>query len=99
MNLQLRDRALTAVTNCYQLSVDLDTGIASLRNEAGKPLFEFPLDVQVRLTGETDTFNAVDSIKSGLESSPHFSAVNISSAKLDRKGKRVQFEIRMKRVN
>jgi hypothetical protein len=51
----------------------------------------------VQITGETDTFNTVDSIKKGLEPSPYFSEVTISSANLDRSGKRVQFEMRLKR--
>jgi Tfp pilus assembly protein PilN len=51
----------------------------------------------VRVSGKTDTFNTVDSIKSGLESSRYFSGVTISSANLDRTGKRVQFEIKLQR--
>jgi general secretion pathway protein L len=51
----------------------------------------------VRITGTTDTFNTVDNLKSGLEPSPYFGAVAISSANLDRTGKRVQFELRMER--
>ena len=49
----------------------------------------------IRFSGETDTFNTVDSIKSELETSPYFDTVTISSAKLDRDGKKVQFEIRL----
>jgi Tfp pilus assembly protein PilN len=52
-----------------------------------------------RMSGETDTFNTVDGIKSGLESSDYFSNVTISSAKLDRSGKRVQFEMKLERTN
>lgn len=51
----------------------------------------------MRITGNTDTFNTVDNIKSGLEPSSYFSAVTISSANLDRTGKRVQFEIKLQR--
>jgi hypothetical protein len=51
----------------------------------------------VRVSGKTDTFNTVDSIKNGLESSRYFSGVTISSANLDRTGKRVQFEIKLQR--
>jgi Tfp pilus assembly protein PilN len=51
----------------------------------------------VRVSGKTDTFNTVDSIKNGLETSRHFSGVTISSANLDRTGKRVQFEIKLQR--
>jgi general secretion pathway protein L len=51
----------------------------------------------VQIKGETDTFNTVDNIKKGLEPSPYFNEVTISSANLDRSGKRVQFEMRLKR--
>jgi len=51
----------------------------------------------VRMGGKTDTFNTVDSIKSGLEPSIYFSNVTISSANLDQTGKRVQFEIKLQR--
>ena len=51
----------------------------------------------VRLTGKTDTFNTVDIIKNGLESSAYFSAVSISSANLDRSGRQVRFEIKLQR--
>ncbi|MFW6147334.1 MAG: pilus assembly protein PilM [Thermodesulfobacteriota bacterium] len=54
-----------------------------------------PETIQIR--GETDTFNTVDTIKKGLEPSPYFSEVTISSANLDRSGKRVQFEMSLKR--
>lgn len=52
----------------------------------------------VRINGETDTFNTVDIIKRGLEDSKYFSGVTISSANLDRSGKRVRFEIRLERA-
>ena len=52
----------------------------------------------VQVKGETDTFNTVDIIKKGLEPSEYFSAVTISSANLDRSGKRVQFEIKLQRA-
>ena len=53
----------------------------------------------VRMSGDTDTFNAVDTIKNRLEPSDYFSAVTITSANLDRTGKRVQFEIKLQRAN
>jgi len=52
----------------------------------------------VRISGETDTFNTVDNIKSGLEPSEYFSAVTISSANLDKTGKRVNFEMKLQRT-
>ena len=51
----------------------------------------------MRISGKTDTFNTVDNIKSGLGASKYFSAVTISSANLDRTGKKVQFEIKLQR--
>ena len=50
-----------------------------------------------RISGETDNFNTVDSIKNGLDASDFFSDVTISSSKKDRTGKRVQFEIKLQR--
>jgi len=52
----------------------------------------------VQIKGETDTFNTVDNIKKGLEPSQYFSEVIISSANLDRAGKRVRFEMKLKRA-
>lgn len=52
----------------------------------------------VLIRGQTDTFNTVDTIKKGLEPSAYFSAVTISSANLDRSGKRVQFEMKLERT-
>ena len=51
----------------------------------------------VRMSGETDSFNTVDSMKNNLESSGYFSTITISSAKMDRSGKRVQFELKLER--
>jgi len=52
----------------------------------------------VRISGNTDTFNTVDNIKNRLESSAFFIAATISSANLDRTGKRVKFEIKLQRA-
>jgi general secretion pathway protein L len=52
--------------------------------------------VQVR--GTTDTFNTVDSVKKGLESSDIYRDVVIASANLDQSGKGVRFEIKMELV-
>ncbi|MDY6971166.1 MAG: GspL/Epsl periplasmic domain-containing protein [Thermodesulfobacteriota bacterium] len=51
----------------------------------------------VRISGNTDTFNTVDNIKNGLESSACFSSATISSANLERLGRRVGFEIKLQR--
>ena len=52
----------------------------------------------VLIRGETDTFNTVDTIKKGLESSVCFNTVSISSANLDRSGNRVRFEMKLERA-
>jgi general secretion pathway protein L len=49
----------------------------------------------VRLKGITDTFNTVDTVKKGLEKSPYFHAVTISSASLAPKGDEVVFELKI----
>ena len=52
----------------------------------------------VRMSGDTDTFNALDTIKNRLEPSAYFSAVTITSANRDRTGNRFQFEIKLQRA-
>lgn len=52
----------------------------------------------VRISGKTDEFNTVDNIKNRLESSTHFSAAVISSSNRDRRGKQIQFEIKLQRA-
>ncbi len=49
----------------------------------------------VIVSGNTDTFNAVDDIKTGLEQSEIFKTVSISSANMDKSGKRVRFKIKV----
>jgi Tfp pilus assembly protein PilN len=49
----------------------------------------------VVVSGNTDTFNAVDDIKTGLEQSELFKTVSISSANMDKSGKRVRFKIKV----
>ena len=49
----------------------------------------------IQMRGTTDTFNTVDSIKKGLESSKIYKDVVIASANLDQSGKGVRFEIKM----
>jgi len=66
-------------------SVDLDIGTMIIDPE------------KVRLTGTTDTFNMVDTIKNRLAPSAYFSEVVISSANLERSGERVQFELKLQR--
>ena len=52
----------------------------------------------VRISGITDTFNTVDKIKNDLVSLTYFTAATISSAKLDRTGDKVEFEIKLDRA-
>jgi len=49
----------------------------------------------IQIRGTTDTFNTVDTIKKGLESSVIYRDVVIASANLDQSGKGVKFEIKM----
>ena len=52
----------------------------------------------LQIRGTTDTFNTVDSIKKGLESSEMYGDVIIASANLDKSGQGVRFEIKMTRT-
>lgn len=49
----------------------------------------------VLISGQTDTFNSVDDIKSRLERSDFFDKVTISSANMDRTDNRVRFKLKM----
>jgi len=51
----------------------------------------------VRISGQTDSFNTVNNLKSALEPSTYFSDVTIMPAKLDKTGKRVEFELKLQR--
>lgn len=49
----------------------------------------------VVISGDTDTFNAVDDIKGGLEKTDIFDSVSISSANMDKSGTRVRFKLKV----
>jgi len=49
----------------------------------------------VMLSGNTDSFNAVDTLKSEFGKSAFFSKVDISSAKMNKIDKRVSFKLRL----
>jgi general secretion pathway protein L len=49
----------------------------------------------VVVSGNTDTFNAVDDMKSGLERADIFQSVSISSANMDQSGTRVRFKLKV----
>jgi len=48
----------------------------------------------VVISGNTDTFNSVDDMKSGLEEAEIFQTVSISSANMDNAGTRVRFKLK-----
>jgi Tfp pilus assembly PilM family ATPase/Tfp pilus assembly protein PilN len=50
---------------------------------------------QVRLSGTAESFNAVNAMQSGLETSTTFAKVQINSATIDKRTKRVRFQIGM----
>ena len=49
----------------------------------------------VVISGNTDTFNSVDDMKSGLEKADIFQSVSISSANMDQSGSRVRFKLKV----
>jgi general secretion pathway protein L len=49
----------------------------------------------VLISGTTDTYNSVDTIKSRLEQIPHFEKVTISSSNIDRSGNEVRFMLKL----
>ena len=49
----------------------------------------------VLISGNTDTFNAVDEMKNRLEKINLFQNVTISSANMDKTGKRVRFKLKI----
>lgn len=56
----------------------------------------FTYDEQsIRIQGETDNFNTVDTIRAALDQGDAFGMVTISSANLMRQGGRVSFDLRM----
>ena len=53
-------------------------------------------DENVIIAGNTDTFNAVDSIKNSLEEAELFESVSIVSSNKDKTGNRIQFRMKLK---
>jgi hypothetical protein len=49
----------------------------------------------ILISGDTDTFNAVDDMKSRLEDAEAFKTVSISSANMDKSGNRVNFKLKV----
>jgi len=66
-------------------SVDIDVSTMVIDSET------------VRISGQTDSFNTVNTYKSDLEPSTYFSDVMIMPAKLDKTGKKVEFELKLQR--
>ena len=52
-------------------------------------------DGMVQITGDTDTFNAVDGMKNRLEKVRAFNAVTITSANMEKSGNRVRFKLKV----
>ena len=50
----------------------------------------------VLITGDTDTFNAVDDMKNKLEQAALFTKVTISSANMEKSGNRVRFKLKIR---
>jgi general secretion pathway protein L len=51
----------------------------------------------IRISGQTDSFNTINTFKSDLESSAYFSDIMIMPAKLDKTQKKVEFELKLQR--
>jgi len=49
----------------------------------------------ILISGNTDTFNTVDDVKTRLEKDAAFQTVVISSANLEKSGKRVNFKLKV----
>jgi general secretion pathway protein L len=49
----------------------------------------------VSISGDTDSFNSVDNIKSKLEQADIFKKIVISSANIDKFDKRVRFKLKL----
>ncbi len=82
----IRGRDLTIVKIISEFSRAID---ASTDMEISRLLFN---NGRLVLSGSTDNFNSVNTIKSQLESSDLFKKVTISSAAADKKGDRVNFK-------
>lgn len=65
----------------------------SLNVKLGRMVYE---RTGLRLTGITDSFNTVNSMKKNLEQSPFFSTVTISSTKQNPKDNSIRFELKIK---
>ncbi|MFH1984354.1 MAG: type II secretion system protein GspL [Pseudomonadota bacterium] len=49
----------------------------------------------IAITGSTDSFNAVDAIKNGLQDAGRFASVTITSASMEKSGNRVSFKLKL----
>ena len=92
-----KDALLPGETETHPLAIDILNAFST----------RIPKDVDVNLTrlvmgpesvvisGDTDTFNSVDNIKSRMEQSGLFKKITISSANIDKSDKRVHFNIKL----
>lgn len=101
LRVKIRELGKTAVASPDSLAaypvVDVMAEISARIPQAAEVrMNRFSMDLEgVRITGETDNFNTVDTIKKELGASPLFKQVAISSANLDRSGQMVRFELRI----
>jgi hypothetical protein len=51
----------------------------------------------IQIVGQSDSYNSIDILKNEFQSIPYISESNIQSAKADKTGKNINFEIRLKR--
>jgi|GEM_PF-1673542 len=51
----------------------------------------------IQIVGQAESYNSIDILKNQLQSIPYVSESNIQSAKADKSGKNINFEIRLKR--
>jgi len=52
----------------------------------------------VRISGDTDTYNTVDNIRSSLEKSDYFRVVDLLDSQADKSGARIEFELKLIRT-
>jgi type II secretory pathway component PulL len=95
---EAREKALLpGETGTYIRTVDILNDISKfITKETDVKLTRLVIGPEnVTLSGNTDTFNSVDGIKSGLEQSESFKKITISSANIDKSDNRVRFKLKV----
>ncbi len=106
--LQMKQKIEELKKSALMLPGDIkrDQKVLDLINDISKKIPDtFDIDIAnmvidtetVRISGETDSFNTVNNLESGLESSDYFSDVTINKAEHDRTGEKVEFELKLQR--